>query len=43
LVDDRLINCDQWTAVGGIAVQVTKSYTDALDKLQCIFNKTKNL
>jgi hypothetical protein len=41
LVDDRLINCDQWTAVGGIAVQVTKSYTDALDKLQCIFNKTK--
>lgn len=40
LVDDRVINCDQWTAVGGIAVQVTKTYTDALIQLQTIFDQS---
>jgi 5'(3')-deoxyribonucleotidase len=33
LVDDRLDNCEQWKAAGGIAVHVTADYQAALDQL----------
>lgn len=39
LVDDRTSNCEEWTAAGGIAVQVRKNrYQEALDTLESILN-----
>jgi 5'(3')-deoxyribonucleotidase len=41
LVDDRTSNCEEWRAVGGIAVQVTKDYDLALRELQELFDGFK--
>ena len=38
LVDDRLDNCTQWQAAGGVAVRVTEDYQAALDELANVFN-----
>jgi 5'(3')-deoxyribonucleotidase len=36
LVDDRISNCAEWTAAGGIAVRVTRDYDSVLAQLQDI-------
>lgn len=37
LVDDKTSNCTQWRDAGGIAVQVTKDYDQALERLRELF------
>lgn len=40
LVDDRMSNCEEWQAVGGIAIRVTRDYDSVLSQLQDIFSNT---
>ncbi len=42
LVDDRFDNCNSWREVGGIAVRVTKYYSEALKELNELFNTESN-
>jgi 5'(3')-deoxyribonucleotidase len=39
LVDDRPSNCAEWRSAGGVAVQVTEDYDQAVAQLQALFDQ----